>query len=121
MPPMLRLIAILLVLSLAAVPSGAADGFVEGFEDLPLAPGLASLPDAGTTFDKPTGRIVVAYAQGATRRAEVERFYTSTLPQLGWKPEDKPNSFAREGERLVIELLGSDGALTVRYTLSPAP
>ena len=121
MRPMLRLFGILLLLGIAALPAGAADGFVEGFEDLPLAPGLASLPAAGTTFDKPTGRIVVAYAQGAAKRADIERFYKSTLPQLGWKPGENSNSFAREGERLVIELLGSDGALTVRYTLSPAP
>ena len=90
---------------------------MEGFEDLPLAPGLASLPDAGTGFDKPTGRIVVAYASGKTTRAAVERFYSSTLPQLGWSRQG--GAYLREGEKLTIEILGAESGVTVRYTLAP--
>ena len=103
---------------LLGASAGAGEGFVEGFEDLPLAPGLANVPEAGTGFDKPTGRIVVAYAQGKVSRSTVEGFYKSTLPQLGWTPQPG-GSYLREGERLTIEILDGEGALTVRYTLAP--
>ncbi len=110
--------AALLIALLAFAPCARAqEGFVEGFEDLPLAPGLSSLPEAGTGFDKPTGRIVVAYARGGVSKASVEEFYRATLPQLGWSLEG--GAYVREGERLWIEILGADGALTVRYTLAP--
>ena len=121
MPPMVSRFARFLVLALVLlVPSArAGDGFVEGFEDLPLAPGLLSVPEAGIGFDKPTGRIVVAYARGAVTRSAVEGFYNATLPQLGWIAESGGSSYLREGERLTIEVLGPDGALTVRYSLAP--
>jgi hypothetical protein len=106
-----------LALLLAIAPARAQDGFVEGFEDLPLAPGLATLPEAGTGFDKPTGRIVVAYASGKTSRAAVEQFYSSTLPQLGWRRQGA--AYLREGEKLTIEILAAEGGVTVRYTLAP--
>jgi hypothetical protein len=107
----------LLVFLLLIAPLRAGERFVEGFEDLPLAPGLVNLPEAGTGFDKPTGRIVVAYASGKTSRSAVEKFYSATLPQLGWSREG--NAYLREGERLTIEIIGAEGGVTVRYTLAP--
>jgi hypothetical protein len=114
---LIRLACGLLALLLAIAPLNAGEAFVEGFEDLPLAPGLVNVPEAGTGFDKPTGRIVVAYASGRTTRAAVEGFYSSTLPQLGWTRQD--SAYLREGERLTIEVLGAQGGVTVRYTLAP--
>jgi hypothetical protein len=69
-------------------------------------------------FDKPSGRIVEAYAHGAVETAAVRRFYRRTLPQLGWQRLG-PDRFAREDEELEIDYLGADGDLTVRYTLQP--
>jgi hypothetical protein len=116
------LLCLALVLSLIVVPpspaTAASPGYVEGFEDLPLAPGLANMPDAGTNFDKPAGRIVVAYATGSPAKTAIEAFYRRTLPQLGWK-ELKPGQYVREGERLVIEVMARGRTVTVRYTLSP--
>jgi hypothetical protein len=112
-------IPLLVALFFLAVPARAGEGFVDGFEDLPLAPGLVSVPEAGTGFDKPTGRIVVAYARGAVAKSAVEGFYSTTLPQLGWTAESGGDSYLREGERLTIEVLGPDGAVTVRYSLAP--
>lgn len=112
-----RRAALLLALLTIARSTRAQEEFVEGFEDLPLAPGLSNLPEAGTGFDKPTGRIVVAYARGGVSRASVEEFYRATLPQLGWSLEG--GAYLREGERLRIEILGVDGEVTVRYTLAP--
>ena len=117
-----RLALVLLVVAAFAgvVPAEAETSreFVEGFEDLPLMPGLANVPEAGVGFDKPAGRIVVAYARGAVRRGTVVEFYRQTLPQLGWAKRG-PAEWLREGERLAIDFLGADGDLVVRYTLSP--
>ena len=114
-----RVASFVFVALLLAAATRAGDGFVDGFEDLPLAPGLVSVPEAGIGFDKPTGRIVVAYARGAVAKSAVEKFYSTTLPQLGWTVASGSGSYLREGERLTIEVLGADGAVTVRYSLAP--
>ncbi|HEX9789119.1 MAG TPA: hypothetical protein VGA60_00540 [Kiloniellales bacterium] len=108
------------VLCAVAPGPGAADGagFVAGVEDLPLMAGLADVANAGVVFDKPGGRIVEAYAEGAVSRADVLGFYRQTLPQLGWQTAGE-TAFTREGERLEIVILGSDGDLVVRFTLQP--
>ena len=113
--------AVLLHAALGAVPTKAAEestSYVAGIGDLPLMPGLAQVPDAGVVFDKPSGRIVEAYAEGAVARAEVAAFYAATLPQLGWRARQS-NVFLREGERLSLIFLGGDGDLIVRFTLEP--
>ena len=117
-PMSTRLVFIILAFLLLGASARAGDRFVEGFEDLPLAPGLTNVPEAGTGFDKPTGRIVVAYAQGRVSRSAVDGFYKSTLPQLGWTPQPG-GSYLRQSERLTIEILDGEGAVTVRYTLAP--
>jgi len=103
-----------------AATLAAANGatFVAGVEDLPLMPGLAEVSGAGVVFDKPGGRIVEAYAEGAVGRAEVIGFYRQTLPQLGWAAAGE-TAYRREGERLEIVILGGDGDLVVRFTLQP--
>ena len=117
-----------LVLAAAAVfavdaPPRAAladesSAFIAGVEDLPLMPGLAEVPGAGMVFDKPSGRIVEAYAKGPVKRADVALFYLETLPHLGWQAKAE-SIFAREGERLQLIYLGSDGDLVVRFVLQP--
>jgi len=108
-----------LMLLTRTLPAHAdGDAFVAGVEDLPLMPGLAEVSDAGVVFDKPGGRIVEAYAEGAVGRAEVIGFYRQTLPQLGWHAVGD-TAFRREGERLEIVILGGDGDLVVRFTLQP--
>ena len=102
----------------AAAGAAAAGDFLDGFEDLPVMPGLKSVDGAGIVFDTPAGRIIEGYAAGAVTQDAVRRFYAETLPQLGWKPLDN-GEYHREGERLKIDFKGSDRALTVRFTLSP--
>ena len=101
----------------AALAEEAA-AFMAGVADLPLMPGLAEVPDAGVVFDKPAGRIVEAYAEGAVSRAAVTAFYLGTLPNLGWRAKAEA-LFQREGELLRLGFLGDDGALVVRFTLRP--
>ncbi len=129
-PPLPRRLAGLAVAPLLAlsalgaqVPAPAAlaeeaAAFMAGVADLPLMPGLAEVPDAGVVFDKPAGRIVEAYAQGAVSRAAVTAFYISTLPNLGWRAKAEA-LFQREGELLRLGFMGDDGALVVRFTLQP--
>ncbi len=101
----------------AALAEEAA-AFMAGVADLPLMPGLAEVPDAGVVFDKPAGRIVEAYAEGAVSRAAVTTVYISTLPNLGWRAKAEA-LFQREGELLRLGFMGDDGALVVRFTLQP--
>lgn len=96
----------------------AAQTFIEGSEDLPLAPMLTPVAEGAVVFDSPSGRIVEAIAYGSTSRNIVTDFYAKTLPELGWKSLDATH-YHREGERLVIDFFGADGALNVRFTLVP--
>ena len=122
---MKRLRALAWGLTLAALalagprgPLAAQDGFIAGVEDLPLMPGLSEIADAGLVFDKPSGRIVEAFAEGAVSRQAVETFYDTTLPQLGWSPRPD-RTFQREGERLYIKVREGAQGVTVEYRLSP--
>lgn len=119
--PALRLLclaALLLTLPLPAMPPAFADSFVAGTEDLPLMPELEPVAGSAMSFDKPQGRIVEAQAKGQVTRAAVLRFYSQTLPQLGWRPAGR-NAWRREGEKLQLDFRGRDGALTVGFTLAP--
>jgi hypothetical protein len=117
----MRRLAAALLLLLVAAPLEAADpapGFVAGTEDIPLMKGLANIADSLVVFDKPEGRIVESEAAGKVTRAAVEKFYATTLPQLGWTP-DGAHAWRRESERLRLDLKGRDGDLHVSFTLSP--
>jgi len=102
---------------LCAGPSGAADRFFSGIDDLPVMPGLEQVADAGMVFDTPAGRIVEVAARGSVTRAKVQAFYNGVLPQLGWRKAD--GVWRREGERLRLVFGAADGVLTVRISLSP--
>lgn len=104
-------------LLLAPASASATDPFVEGLEDVPLMQGLMAVPDRSVVFDKPNGRIVESYAAGAVRRADVVRFYDETLPQLGWS--GRARTYRRDREVLRLGFEGQDGALVVRFSLSP--
>lgn len=104
-------------------PNGDVAAFITGTEDIPLMPGLEEDIDAGTTFDTPAGRLLEAYAVGAMTPEQVLRFYTESMPQLGWKRKGE-NTFFREGEMLTIDFPKPPGnaqgpAITVHFTLKP--
>ena len=119
------LLAFSLIASALALPAQAAGGFVDGFDELPLMPGLFAVQDESLTFDKPAGRIVQAEARGAVAAEAVRKFYGETVPQLGWRKADGADRFVRDGEALHLEYAPApaDAAgrpqITVRFLLSP--
>jgi len=111
--------ALIALFLLTALPASAAQNYVTGVEDVPLAPGLTAV-DGGTAFDSPQGRIVVAFAKGSVTEAAVLAFYAVSLPQLGWK-RSEASAFKREGETLRLDFGSTAQVLTVRFTIAPAP
>jgi len=125
LPPSLASVLQALILALgltlgASAPSLAGD-FLSGTEDVPLMPGLRESP--GTVlFDTPQGRIVEAFAQGDVNGEQLQAFYQSTLPQLGWSPSG--DGYRRDHEILKIEIQARPAeskvkGLTVRFAIAP--
>ena len=114
----------LFVVILTGGLKAATDTYIAGVEDLPLMPGLTEKIEDRVIFDTPEGRILEAITWGAVgtvSASAVKTFYRNTLPQLGWHPEKfeakssreskaESISFAREGERLLIEFSPGSGA-----------
>lgn len=101
----LSLFFTLFICCFMTLPAKAA--FIEGLEDVPLASGLKSLPQDNISFGNEESRLVEALFEGKkTSFAKIEKFYTETLPQMGWIYQGKRNSdtfsFVREGETLDI-------------------
>ena len=118
-------IAVSLAVCALAVPAWAGGGFVDGFDELPLMPGLFSVTEENLSFDKPSGRIVQAEARGALAPEDVRKFYRETVPQLGWRKAGGEDRFVRDGEALHLEIApappdaGGRRQITVRFLLSP--
>ncbi len=99
-------------------PAARASEFVPGMEDLPLMDELRAIDGPGYAFDTVAGRLVEAYAGGDVAPADVDAFYSQTLPQLGWQP-DGDRVWRREGEILTIEFVEGVDPVTIRFQLSP--
>lgn len=115
-PTVLAALAMAALLFLRAPAS--ADGYVDGIEDLPLMPGLESVPAASVAFDALVGRIVVAFAEGKLAMEDVRAFYDATLPQLGWDRLEA-DRWARADEELNLDAVIERGGLVVRFELVP--
>ena len=93
---------------------------VPGTEDVPLMPVTSPRSRARCWFStSPKAASSKSAASGAVARNDVTRFYAQSLPQLGWRRMGAGTSWQREGERLRVNFRGTDGALTVNFTLSP--
>ena len=114
----LALVALVVVMALIATMASSDERFIAGLEDLPLMAGLHEAHDVTIVFDKPDGRIVEATALGAVTVGEVQRFYLTTLPELGWVTVGNLR-FVREGESLVLTLTEGDKGVRVRYSIAP--
>lgn len=93
--------------------------FLTTINDVPLMPGLQELEDEALVFDKPSGRIAETTAAGeGVTRAEIERFYSKTLPQLGWI-RIGPNHYLREGEALNLDISEQKQFGLIRFSVKP--
>ncbi len=100
--------------------SAAAGQFVPGIVDLPLMAGLVAKPESTLHYDTPSGRIVDVHASGNLNRLQVAKFYSDTLPQLGWMAMS-PGVYRRDDEILKIVIKKSEaGPISVRFSLVPA-
>jgi hypothetical protein len=118
MRKLLLLSGALALMIVAAAGPAAAQGFLSAYEDLPLAPGLVEVTGSGLSFDGPGGRIVEAYAKGGATAADVLKFYSATLPQLGWARETD-TQYRRESEVLTLAAEAQGRALVVHFKISP--
>ena len=103
-----------------AVNTVHAAQFIEGFEDIPIPDEMSQMSADNVSFGNEEARFVEAYLQSDKASfAEVESFYMSTLPQLGWAFNGKQKDvlhFYRDGENLDIALEGRK-PLIVRITI----
>ncbi|MBV6631651.1 MAG: hypothetical protein KI792_01315 [Alphaproteobacteria bacterium] len=116
-----------LAITLMALPGLAhALDYVEGFDALPLMPGLAPSAAGSLIFDKPDGRILEAVLIGQVSASDTFSYYEPTLRSLGWEAVDESGAerhYRRGVENL--QLLYQEGAGTAPaqliLRLNPAP
>lgn len=97
----------------------ASERFVAGIVDLPLMPGLYVAHEETFIFEKLAGRLVRAVAKGNMDKEAFWQFYNETLPQLGWRIDEREN-FVRDGESLSIKVEEKGPQIIVRFTVVPA-
>jgi hypothetical protein len=102
-----------------AVGAMADTAFVDGFDDLPLVPGLSQEPGRVVQFDSPYGRILESWATGSLKSEAVLSFYKKTLPQLGWTA-DSAERFHRDNEVLILDIHRKGSGIEVHYRDAPA-
>ena len=115
-----KLLALAISAAFLVLPAGvsAESGFLADVDDLPLAPGLVEDPAARVVFDKPAGRIVEAAASGAVSAGAVTRFYTQTLPGLGWTAR-AGDAWVRDDEVLRLQVEQAGPPVIVRFSIAP--
>ncbi len=87
-------------------------------DDLPLMQGMVENQDKSLVFEKPTGRIIEAFAVINAKKDAITTFYKKNLPALGWKHQSELN-FSRDGEQLTIFIKKSDKQHEIRFLLKP--
>jgi len=115
----MKQLAVLIGILLWSVVCLAAEDFIPGTEDVPLADSLTIISgEEDVSFDTPAGQILIVEAAADSVSADsVLSFYQRTLPALGWRQTDA-HSFEREAETLNIVVQKNKPAL-VRFELAP--
>jgi len=108
----------LTVTLLVATPVWADTAFVDGFDDLPLMPGLSQESGRAVQFDSPYGRIIESWATGNQKIEAVVEFYENTLPHLGWIA-DSSDHYHRDSDVLVLDIHRKGSGVEVHFSDSP--
>ncbi len=85
--------------------------------DIPILSGLSVVSDLSFSFDSPSGRILVIYAQPEIAEMDVVTSYGSALNALGWT--DNKTYFSRANEELKIEKVSIADLSLWRFSLTP--
>lgn len=97
-----------------------ATTFIEGLEDVPVAPGLHQIQNDTLSFGNEESRFVEVILEGnKTSFGTVGNFYKSTLPQMGWIYQGKRGKtflFDRDGEVMDISK-DAENPLRIRITV----
>ncbi len=86
--------------------------------DVPLPEGFQADPGTGSFFDSAEGRIVEMYATGFEEPEELDDFYSSVMPSLGWK-EIGETTFVKDNEVLIVTPEKKGYTTSVKYQLRP--
>ena len=93
--------------------------FFSQLTDIPVMPGLYELADQAVVFDKPEGRIVTVMAVSETENVnDINAFYNTALPQLGWT-RVRDGVFARQDETLLVGVEAENALSVVKLMVSP--
>lgn len=100
-----------------------AYGYIFGTRDIPLISGLEIVDEESTNFDTTAGTITVAVYTGYLSLGEIKKFYSITLPQLGYKVQaDNGDNiiFNRSGDMIdmTIDRDQSSGKTSVKFIIS---
>tara|TARA_B100000886_G_scaffold340535_1_gene310946 strand:- start:20962 stop:21387 length:426 start_codon:yes stop_codon:yes gene_type:complete len=117
------------VVSLAS-PLHGESSFLTVIDDMPLANDLTEESNSTIMFETSQGRIAYATAIGTTTFGTVKRFYSLSLPQLGWKSDAIQKgwhysslkwvaTWHRGAEKLTIELENINDVMHVNFILIP--
>ena len=113
-----------LLLTLSISATCKAESFIEGMEDIPLAPHLTQITPQNFSFGNEETRIIEAYFKSdKTTSDKVESFYLDTLSQLGWifKGKNK-NTIIFERNQEEIDIITENiKPLLIRITLTGKP
>lgn len=115
----LLMICFLLPFSLPAQSCAEDASYLRYAPDLPLMSGMTELSDQSMVFDKAEGRVVeTAVFTAVSSVDEVQDFYRTTLPALGWQRLSS-DRFLRNGEQLLVKCEKVQDGVVVRFSLSP--
>ena len=109
---------IIFFLLLGSYKAHSEEKFVNGLEDVPLYENMVNNIDSLVLFDSSEGRVVSTEVFGNVKIKDVQDFYKSILPNLGWV-KNESNYFSRGNETLEIRFSTKDNITIVEFNLTP--
>jgi len=99
----------------------ASAQFIKGSLDIPVAKGLEIISDEEIEFDSSSGSFASSTYQSKNSIESIKKFYSETLPQMGWELIEFSNHssiFKRENQILKIEFSKSQKQTLIVFILT---
>jgi len=96
----------------------SASEFVYGLEEIPVYREMEYVDESNVLFDKINGRYVSSEIIGNYNVEEIESYYSSILPNLGWLRVNE-NLFERGREHLEISVFEEGSMSKVKFSIFP--